>query len=53
MDCKNIISKNIKNVDIFGKPIMFNYNKKGQYFKTFLGGILSIILNLIVIAYGI
>jgi len=53
MDCKKIIRNKIKSVDIFGKPIMLNYNKKGYYFNTFLGGIFSIILNLTVIAYGI
>ena len=53
MDCKKTMVKKIKSIDVFGKPVMLNYNKKGQNFKTFLGGILSIILNLTVIAYGI
>ena len=29
MDCKKIVIKKIKSVDVFGKPIMLNYNKKG------------------------
>ena len=53
MGFKKALEKKIKSIDIFGKPIMLNYNKKGQYFKTTLGGVISIILNLAVIAYGI
>ena len=53
MMCLKIMRKKVKSIDIFGKPIMLNYNKKGQYFNTVLGGILSIILNLSIIAYGI
>ena len=51
MSCKKFTKNWVKNFDIFGKPIMLNYNKKGWYFNTFLGGILSIFLNLVVIVY--
>ena len=50
---KKYVTNKLKSVDIFGKPIMLNYNKKGEYFNTCFGGILTIFLNLAVIAYGI
>ena len=42
----------LKKIDIFGKPIMFNYNKKGEYFNTSFGGFLTLLLNLTVIYFG-
>ena len=53
MGFKKTLKKIIKSIDIFGRPIMLNYDKKGQHFNTTLGGVISIILNLAVIAYGI
>ena len=41
----------IRNRDIYGMPIMFNY-KGDDTFKTVPGGILSIMLILLVIAYA-
>ena len=57
MEILKILSKFVRNklkkIDIFGKPIMFNYNKKGEYFNTSFGGFLTLLLNLIIIFYGI
>ena len=52
MVCKKLTTKNVKSLDMFGKPIMFNYNKKDKNFNSFFGGVISIILNLTVVAYG-
>ena len=56
MEILKIVSKYVRNklkkIDIFGKPIMFNYNKKGEYFNTSFGGFLSLIINVTVICYG-
>jgi len=35
------INNLIKAIDIFGEPISFNINKKGETHKTLFGGILS------------
>ena len=39
MRLKNIL----KNIDMFGRPITFNFEKEGDFFNTVTGGIVSII----------
>lgn len=37
------INNIIKAIDIFGEPISFNINKKGETHNTLFGGILSLL----------
>ena len=53
MGCYKGMGKKVKSIDMFGKPIIFNYTKKDKNFKSFFGGVVSIILYLTIIAYGI
>jgi hypothetical protein len=41
------ISKTIKNRDMFGHPISLNFNRKGDTFNTSIGGIVSILMNIL------
>ena len=47
------MKKKLKSVDIFGKGIMLNYNKKGKTFNTLIGGVSTILISLFLIIYGI
>ena len=47
------IKKVLKGMDIYGKPMILKFNKKGDTFKTVLGGISSIITFMCIIAYSI
>ena len=47
------VKNKIKRIDLLGKLIIFNYNKKGEYFNTSCGGILLLILNVTVIYFGL
>jgi hypothetical protein len=37
------VNKFVKRFDIFGEPISFNINKKGETHNTFFGGVLSLL----------
>ena len=49
------MKKGVKNIlrgiDMFGKPIMFKFGKEGEYFKTVLGGIISLFIYIAIIAF--
>ena len=49
---KNLRRK-IRYVDFFGKPIMLNFNKKGENYQTIIGGIISILIMCTVFAYSV
>ena len=53
MSFKNCIKSKVKNIDLFGRPVIINYNKKGINFTTIIGGIISILIYLLVLTYGI
>ena len=46
------ISESIKDFDVYGKTITFTYKGKDQY-KTFIGGVISIIMLIIALLYGV
>lgn len=41
----------LKSHDVFGSPILLNYNRKDTYFKQVSGGFISFLLNSLVKAY--
>ena len=43
----------LKYFDIFCKSTMLKFNKEGEYFKTILGGLISIIYIISIIGYTI
>ena len=40
-----------RKADIFGYPISLNFDEKGYYYNTSIGGILSIIFYLIILTF--
>ena len=38
--------------DMFGKEVNLNFDKKGEYHNTIIGGLFSILLRIIMIIYG-
>jgi hypothetical protein len=42
----------IKTMDMFGREVNLNFDKKGEYHKTVIGGIFSMLLSIIIIIYG-
>ena len=42
----------IKDYDMFGHSVVLNFNQKGEQHKTFIGGIVSILLNILIYGYG-
>ena len=48
----NKLSKRIKNHDMFGHKIEFNYNKRGSSHQTIIGGICSLIIKIMILAYS-
>ena len=50
---KSKIRKFVKSNDMFGHKINFNFNKKGDSFKTSLGGFASLILFLMIFILAI
>ena len=49
----NAFKSYIREQDIFGKPIMLNFNKKGNTHNTVFGGLVSIISKAILFVYFI
>ena len=49
---KNNSEKVLKMLDIFGKPITLNFDKKGDTHKSFFGSIMSLILISIILAFA-
>ena len=45
------ISKFIKTKDVFGHPIQLVFNQKGNTHNTLIGGICSIVMQIIIILY--
>lgn len=43
---KNFIADNLKDIDMFGHPIEFNFNKSGSSHNTLLGGFFSFFIRL-------
>ncbi len=57
MSCKNRTKALAKNLDLFGKPIGFNFDEKGDRYKTYFGsisslGLISVLIYLITIKGG-
>ena len=48
---KSILYQKIKQIDKFGHQTVLNFNKKGNYHNTFLGGLISILVNIFVFIY--
>ena len=49
---KNRLYNLIKMSDMFGKEVNLNFDKKGEYHNTIIGGLFSILLRIIMIIYG-
>ena len=45
------VKKFIKNRDMFGHPVVLNFNRQGNTYFTSIGGILSIIMNIVLLEY--
>ena len=45
------LSKMLSNRDLFGHPIQLNFNKSGPTHKTPFGGILSMFISVVILAY--
>ena len=45
--------KVIKNQDSLAKPVLLNFNQKGNYYKTMVGGTVSIIIKIAILAFTI
>ena len=45
------LKNGIRNHDLFGHMININFNRKGSTHKTFIGGLVSIIVKVIILAY--
>jgi hypothetical protein len=41
-----------KNFDLFGYKINLNFNKKGELVKTNIGGAVSLLMIMTILAYG-
>ena len=50
---KNGMSNVIKNIDMFGHPIEFNFNKRGTKHNTIVGGFVSIFIRSFLLFYVI
>ena len=46
------LKKFIRNQDIFGEKVSLNFEKKGSTFKTSLGGFLTLIFYMLILAIG-
>jgi hypothetical protein len=42
----------INTMDIFGREVNLNFDQKGEYHTTIIGGIFSILLSFIILIYG-
>ncbi len=42
----------IKKADMFGWEVNLNFDQKGEYHNTILGGLFSILLNILILIYG-
>ena len=47
----NSLKENIISHDLFGQPIQLNYAKKDSEYKTFHGGLVSIVIKCILMVY--
>ena len=45
------MKKYIRKKDIFGHPIQLGFNKKGEFHQTTFGGICSVLVFVILVAY--
>ena len=41
----------LRNQDIFGHPVLLNFNRTGSFHKTSIGGFFSILIKMIYVAY--
>ena len=44
--------KKVKDKDMFGHSVVFNFNRQGETFKTSCGGMLSIIIMVLLTIYA-
>ena len=44
-------SKFIKEQDIFGHHVALNFNKKGDTYQTLCGGLISVLLKSVILAF--
>ena len=49
----NNIRRKIKNLDLFGHPVSFNLNEKGDTFTTLPGGICSLLFYMFIFIFSI
>ena len=45
--------KKVKDKDLFGHQVAFNFNRQGETFKTSCGGILSILIMVLLSIYAV
>ena len=41
----------LRDQDIFGHPVVLNFNRNGSFHKTSIGGVCSILIMIVYIAY--
>ena len=46
-----ILKSFIKGRDSFGHPITLNFNKKGDFYTTTFGGIITVLINILLAYY--
>ena len=46
-----MLSKFIREFDLFGHTIELNFNKEGSTYKTFIGGLISLIVKIFLLYY--
>ena len=49
----NYYRRKIKNIDLFGHPVSFNLNEKGDTFTTLPGGLCSILFYVLVLVFSV
>lgn len=42
----------LKSFDMFGRPINLTFNKQGEIYKTFIGGIISLGILIFIITFS-
>ena len=52
-DFSHRVQRFVRDLDIFGYFISFNFNQEGDHHKTRIGGIMTIILRAFMLAYVI
>ena len=47
------LAEKLRDIDIYGEPVVLNFNKKGSLHKTYMGGLLTIMGRILILFYTI